>query len=48
MISAPTFEVFNTPITIGQPFDWNDRMYLMPISNDEIYSNPQLVQAPGY
>lgn len=44
----PSFEEFNTPVTIEQPFAWDDRMYLYPISNSEIYSNPQLIQAPGY
>jgi hypothetical protein len=48
VLRAPTFEVFNTPIEINQPFGWNDCMYLMPISNRELYANPQMIQAPGY
>lgn len=48
----PSFESFNKPTTINQPFKWSDRLYLLPIWSrsgmDELYSNPQLVQAPGY
>ena len=46
--TAPSFESFNTVVNINQPFEWNDRMYLLPISNSEVYSNPNMVQAPGY
>lgn len=45
---SPGFTTFNTVVSISQPFEWNDRMYLLPVSNDEVYSNPNLVQAPGY
>ena len=45
---APTLEQLNTVVQIDQPFDWDDRLYLMPIPDSEIYSNPQLVQSPGY
>lgn len=48
MIVGPIFQVFNTPTHINQPFSWDNRLYLMPISNKEIYANPQMVQAPGY
>jgi hypothetical protein len=44
----PTFEEFNVRTKINQPFQWNDRMYLYPIYIHELYSNPQMVQAPGY
>lgn len=44
----PSFEEFNTRVTLNQPFMWNNRMYLLPIKMEELYSNPQLVQAPGY
>lgn len=48
----PSFEEFNQPTLIDQPFKWDNRLYLMPIWSrqgmDELYSNPQLVQAPGY
>lgn len=48
----PSFEDFNQRTLINQPFTWDERLYLMPIWSrqgmDELYSNPQLVQAPGY
>ena len=44
----PSFEKYNTPVVIDQPFNWNNRQYLTPIRNTELYANPQLVQAPGY
>ena len=48
MQSNPSFESFNTPVVVDQTFSWDDRMYLYPIHNEEIYSDPNLVQAPGY
>ena len=48
LVYDPTFEEFNQVTQIDQSFDWNDRMYLYPIPNSELYSNPQLVQAPYY
>lgn len=47
-VESPSFEVFNTPIEINQPFKWTDRMYLVPLFSNEVYKNPQFVQAPGY
>lgn len=44
----PTFEDFNTPTVISQDFKWTNRMYLLPVFYNEVYKNPQLVQAPGY
>lgn len=49
----PTFEEFNTPTPIDQAFTWDNRLYLLPVwttggTVDELYSNPQMVQAPGY
>lgn len=49
-VANPTFEEFNT---ISQPnnahiYQWDDRMYLYPIDDEELYSNPQFVQSPGY
>lgn len=44
----PTFEEFNVRTRIDQPFMWNDRMYLHPVLASEVYSNPQMVQAPSY
>ena len=48
MTTDPSFEEFNKPTLINQPIKWDNRQYLAPILNSEIYSNPQLVQAPGY
>lgn len=48
MVTNPTFEEFNQIEVIDQPFKWNDRMYLYPVVNSEVYANPQLVQAPYY
>lgn len=48
MTINPSFEDFNKPTLINQPIKWDNRQYLAPILNSEIYSNPQLVQAPGY
>ena len=47
-IYNPTFEQFNQRVTIQQPFQWQNRMYLIPIHQSEVYSNPQLVQSPEY
>lgn len=48
----PSFEEFNTPTQVNQPFMWDDKLYLLPVWSrsdmDELYSNPQLVQAPQY
>lgn len=44
----PTFEEFNVPTEVDQPFQWNDRLYILPVKTSEVYSNPQLIQAPGY
>lgn len=44
----PSFNEFNQRIKIDQPFQWTNRMYIMPILASEVYSNPQLVQAPEY
>ena len=48
----PSFEEFNKPVQIDQPFQWEDRSYLLPVWQggglEELYSNPQMIQAPGY
>lgn len=44
----PSFEEFNTPVEISQKFKWTNRMYFLPVFENEIYKNPQLIQAPGY
>lgn len=44
----PTIEEFNQEVVVDGAYVWMDRMYLLPIRNQELYSNPQMVQAPGY
>jgi hypothetical protein len=45
----PTFEEFNTERVLTQyPYAWSNRMYLNPVFYNEVYKNPQMVQAPGY
>lgn len=44
----PTFEEFNTPVEVSQDFKWTNRMYLLPLFENEVYKNPQFVQSPGY
>lgn len=44
----PSFEVFNTPTPVNQPYRWTPRMYLRPVFHIEVYKNPQLVPTPGY
>lgn len=44
----PTFEEFNVRTKIDQPFQWDERMYMLPVPSSEVYNNPQLIQAPGY
>ena len=44
----PTIEEFNQRVVVDGDYQWFDRMYLLPLSSDEVYSNPQMVQAPGY
>lgn len=44
----PSFAEFNTEVVVDQPFMWNNRMYLLPVFYNEVYKNPQMVQAPGY
>ncbi len=44
----PTFEELNKRTVINQQFQWDNRMYLWPIQSSEVYSDPQLIQSPGY
>ena len=44
----PSFDEFNVRTRINQPFMWDNRMYILPVYADEVYSNPQMIQAPGY
>ena len=44
----PSFNNLNKRTIVNQQFQWNNRMYLWPVKSDEIYNDPQLIQAPGY
>ena len=44
----PSFETFNTPVSLPYPYTWAKRLYLSPIPQGEVYANPQCVQNPGY
>lgn len=35
-------------LMMNQPYEWNNRQYILPIYYVDVNSNPQLVQAPGY
>lgn len=48
MVKNVSFEDFNVRTTINQPYRWDDRLYLTPVKNDEVYKNPQMIQAYGY
>lgn len=48
LVKDPSFDEFNKRVVIDQPFQWDTRMYMLPIGTGEIYTDPQLVQAPGY
>ena len=41
-------EHFNQRVKLDGDFKWLDRLYMLPITLNELYSNPQMVQAPGY
>ncbi len=48
-VVAPTFEEFNQRIPLTKyDYKWTNRMYLYPLFYNEVYKNPQMVQAPGY
>ncbi|MCI6160575.1 MAG: RagB/SusD family nutrient uptake outer membrane protein [Prevotella sp.] len=47
-VVGPTFEEFNKRTKVKIPVTWNNRMYLNPVFYNEVYKNPQMVQAPGY
>ena len=43
-----TFSEFNQRVEVDGDYCWYDRMYLLPLHQNEVYNNPQMVQAPGY
>ena len=44
----PTFEEFNTPMSIPYHYTFGKKLYLYPVHADDVYANPQLEQSPGY
>lgn len=47
-VVGPTFADFNKITTAKIPVKWTNRMYLAPVYYNEVYKNPQMIQAPGY
>jgi hypothetical protein len=39
---------FNTPTVLNKTYTFHRRQYLYPVFLNEVYKNPQMVQAPGY
>ena len=47
-VESPSFEELNKPVIVQQDFKWENRMYLSPLLVNEVYKNPQMIQAPNY
>ncbi len=47
-VENPTHAEFNTPKVINPTYSFGARQYLYPVFINEVYKNPQMVQAPGY
>lgn len=48
VVENPTFEEFNTPRVVNDAYTFGSRQYLYPVFINEVYKNPQMVQAPGF
>lgn len=44
----PDYETFYQSVELPTPYVWANRMYLNPVFYNEVYKNPQMVQAPEY
>lgn len=44
----PTFNEYNQRVKVSQPYKWENRMNLGSVFYNEVYKNPQMIQAPGY
>lgn len=44
----PDFETFNQPVVCNPTYTFGTRQYLYPVFINEVYKNPQMVQAPGF
>lgn len=47
-IVNPSYEQFYQSVKIDAPYTFVPRMYLNPLFYNEVYKNPQMVQAPEY
>lgn len=47
-VQNPTWDEFYQRTTPTHPYVWTNRMYLNPVFYNEVYKNPQMVQAPEY
>jgi hypothetical protein len=45
---GPSLSAFNTPTVMNKTYTFHRRQYLYPVFLNEVYKNPQMVQAPGY
>lgn len=48
LVKNPTWEEFYQPTVLPHGYVWTNRMYLNPLYYNEVYKNPQMVQAPEY
>lgn len=47
-VTNPLRDTFYQDIPVPSPYVWSNRMYLNPVFYNEVYKNPQMVQAPEY
>ena len=47
-IHNPDYNTFYQNTILSAPYVWTNRMYLNPVFYNEVYKNPQMVQAPEY
>lgn len=43
-----TFEEWAVPTNVDVQYRWHNRLYFNPVFLNEVYKNPQMIQAPGY
>ena len=43
-----SFEEWAVPTNVDVQYRWHNRLYFNPVFLNEVYKNPQMVQAPGY
>lgn len=48
VIKDASIEEFNTPRVCNPNFTFGTRQYLYPVFINEVYKNPQMIQAPGF